>query len=435
MNPLRVLLVEDSEEDALMLESELSRQGFDPRIHRVDTPTALGHALGGQWDVVLTDYALPGFSGLEAITLVRERAPHLPVIIMSGTVGDDKLVEAMKAGGADYILKGNLSRLGPAIRREMEDAEAARLRREAERARREAETQAAEALRKSEERYRQIVETAQEGIWVVDAKGSTTYANRRMAEMLGTTVEDLLVSSVFDFMAPEAREAAAKQLELRRSGVEEQHEFRFRRRDGSTLWALLSTNPMVDGSGGFVGALAMVTDLTERRQLEAQLLQSQKMEAVGRLAGGVAHDFNNILGVITGYGQIVAKSLTGKDRPRMDEILKAAERAASLTRQLLSFSRPSAFEPAIVELKDVVTETDGMLRPLIREDIQLVTVLEMDQGRVRVDRGQIQQVLMNLVVNARDAMPRGGTLRIRPGTSRSTRAIRASTSASGRAPT
>lgn len=157
--------------------------------------------------------------------------------------------------------------------------------------------------------------TAQEGIWVVDAKGSTTYANRRMAEMLGTTVEDLLASSMFDFMAPEGREAAARQLELRRSGLEEQHEFRLRRRDGSTLWALLSTNPMVDGTGGFVGALAMVTDLTERRQLEGQLLQSQKMEAVGRLAGGVAHDFNNILGVITGYGRSWPRASRGRTGP------------------------------------------------------------------------------------------------------------------------
>jgi nitrogen-specific signal transduction histidine kinase/CheY-like chemotaxis protein len=152
-------------------------------------------------------------------------------------------------------------------------------------------------------------------------------------------------------------------------------------------------------------------DITQRRQLEEQLRQAQKIEAVGRLAGGVAHDFNNLLNVITGYGQMVFRRLPdGPEREKTKAILQAAERAAGLTRQLLAFSRKQVLEPKVLDLNAVVGGMDEMLRRLIGEDIELHTQLAPSLGRTKADPGQLEQVLMNLVVNARDAMPRGGRL-------------------------
>jgi len=516
-NPVRVLLVEDSEADALLVERHLRNQGFDPRIHRVETEAELLVALGHEWDVVLADYTLPGFDGRRALALVKARIPDLPVIVISGTVDDEELVVTMKAGAADYVLKDKLSRLGPAIRRELQDAESTRSQEASERARREAEErfrfvvqhtgevpyrlrfdtmtydyispgierltgftpdemsaglfatrvvrvagqlagswadylvrkktgelrwlsdhsfpwlddaggvlgtvgvltditerkQAEEELRKSEERYRQIVETAHEGVWLIDGAGNTTYANRRMADLLGVRVDDMPGRSLYEFMDEEARPAVRAQVERRKGGLAEQLEFCFRRKDGSRLWALLAASPMFDENGTFTGALAMVADITERKLLEEQLLQSQKMEAIGRLAGGIAHDFNNLLGVIIGYGDLLLRRIDEPSlRPKLEQMVKAGERASVLTRQLLAFSRKQVLEPRVLDLNALVTEMDTMLRRLIGEDIQLVTVVAAALGRVRADPGQLEQVLMNVVVNARDAMPTGGRLTV-----------------------
>jgi nitrogen-specific signal transduction histidine kinase len=159
--------------------------------------------------------------------------------------------------------------------------------------------------------------------------------------------------------------------------------------------------------------LCLAMDVTEKQNLQAQLLQSQKMESVGRLAGGIAHDFNNLLGVILGYGVLLlGKVEAGPNRAKLEQIVKAGERAAGLTRQLLAFSRKQVLQPRVLDLNALVVDMEKMLRRLIGEDIQLVTVLQGD-GNVKADPGQIEQVLMNLVVNARDAMPRGGVLTIR----------------------
>jgi two-component system, cell cycle sensor histidine kinase and response regulator CckA len=162
------------------------------------------------------------------------------------------------------------------------------------------------------------------------------------------------------------------------------------------------------------GAAGTLTDVTERTQLEEQLRQAQKMEAVGRLAGGVAHDFNNLLTAIKGYGGLLMEALHPSDVRRADvqEINKAADRAAALTRQLLAFSRKQVLKPVVLDLNDVVADMESMLRRLIGEDVRLATGLSSDLGAVRADRGQLEQVLMNLVINARDAMPGGGALTV-----------------------
>jgi PAS domain S-box-containing protein len=187
-----------------------------------------------------------------------------------------------------------------------------------------------------------------------------------------------------------------------------------RRKDGTLFEEDATISAVRDDGGRVVNYVAVKRDVSHETRLEQQFLQAQKMEAVGRLAGGVAHDFNNLLGVITGYGEIVQRRLAAEDplQGRMEQILKAASHAAGLTRQLLAFSRKQVLQPRILDLNAVVADMDQMLRRLIGEDVELTALLEPNLGSVRADPGQIEQVIMNLAVNARDAMPDGGRLTI-----------------------
>ena len=196
------------------------------------------------------------------------------------------------------------------------------------------------------------------------------------------------------------------------SVVQESGQWRHRKKDGTIIHVEISSHALPFGSGNT--RLVLVSDVTERKKLEEQLRQAQKMEAIGRLAGGVAHDFNNLLTIISGYGQLVRERL-GSDDPAsgfMTEVLKASERAAALTRQLLAFSRQQVLTPSLVDFNGLVGNTEKMLRRLIGEDIELVTILKPGLGQVKADPGQIEQVIMNLALNSRDAMPKGGRLTI-----------------------
>jgi signal transduction histidine kinase len=284
---LRLVLVEDSEDDARLILQELCRGGYTVTARRVDTPQALASVLAdGEWDLVISDHNLPQFSAPEALRVVRERGRDLPFIIVSGSMGEDLAVAAMKAGAADYLVKGQLTRLVPAVRRELADVEQRRQRAQAE------------------------------------------------------------------------------------------------------------------------GAL---------RRTEHQLRQAQKMEAIGRLAGGIAHDFNNLLTAILGYSELLLQQMPSDaaGRADLDEIKKAGDRAAALTRQLLAFSRQQVLEPRVADFNDIVANVEKLLHRVIGADVELVTELNSAIGYVRVDPGQMEQVLMNLAVNARDAMPHGGRLCIR----------------------
>jgi PAS domain S-box-containing protein len=271
-----------------------------------------------------------------------------------------------------------------------------------------------EALRRSEERYRRIVETAHEGIWLIDAANRTTFVNRQMAQMLGYSVEEMQGAQLTDFMDEEGRTLAAANVERRRRGISEQHDFKFRRKDGSSVWTLIETTPFFDEQGEYAGALGMISDVSDRRQMEEQLRQSQKLEAVARLAGGVAHDFNNLLTAMLGAADALAEALPSQSplRADVDDIQAAGRKAALLTRQLLAFGRKQASRPQPVDVGEIVAAMERMLHRLIGEHIELTTVRAPALGAVRADPGQIEQVIVNLVVNARDAMPQGGRISI-----------------------
>jgi two-component system, cell cycle sensor histidine kinase and response regulator CckA len=276
--PLRALIVEDSENDCLLLLSLLHRGGYVVEHKRVDTALGLNATLDDPWDIVISDFSMPGFRGTDALSLVRQRGLDVPFIFLSGTIGEEMAVSAMKAGAQDYVIKGNDARLLPAIQRELREAEARR----------------------------------------------------------------------------------------------------------------------------------------ERKQVERRVRQLEKFEALGNLAGGVAHDFNNVIGAIMGWAEIGADRVAenSQEGKLFRKIGDQARRAAGLTRQLLAYARRQILEPKNVDLNQMVRETTGLLEKVIGEQIEVKMVLAPDLRVTRADPAQIEQVLMNLCFNARDAMPVGGQLLI-----------------------
>jgi len=278
-SPLHILHLEDDPGDAALIQSALETEGILCAITCVHTRAAFVAALEqGGTDLILSDFALPGFDGISAIEIVRVGWPDVPVILVSGTLGEEQAIDSLKSGATDYVLKERLARLAPAVRRAMQ-------------------------------------------------------------------------------------EIAAR---------------------------------------------------ADRQRLEAQIIEAQKMEVIGQLAGGVAHDFNNILAVIMGYSDLLMQELAAETplRKYTEEIRHAAERAAALTRQLLVFSRRQTVQAVVLDLNQVVSDTDKMLRRLIDENIELTIVQGPDLGNIRADAGYVGQVLMNLVVNARDALPQGGLITV-----------------------
>jgi two-component system cell cycle sensor histidine kinase/response regulator CckA len=269
-------------------------------------------------------------------------------------------------------------------------------------------------LKELNQTLRTLVETGPLAIVGMDLEGNVTAWNRAAEKMFGWTEAEALHR--FLPTVPEGDRGFTRE-NLRRvrrgeclSGVER----RRRRKDGSPIDVAIWNAPQRDASGAINGVISVIADVTDRKRLEEQFRQSQKMEAVGRLAGGVAHDFNNLLTIINGYAQM-ALDMSGPDHPlaeAIQEILRAGDSAAGLTSQLLAFSRRQVVQPRVVDLNALVTGMDKMLHRLIGEDVDLLTVLGSGLPQVKVDPGQFQQVVMNLVVNSRDAMPNGGRLTI-----------------------
>jgi two-component system cell cycle sensor histidine kinase/response regulator CckA len=399
---LRLLLVEDSEDDAELVLRALKRGGYEVTYERVQTAQAMAAALDREpWDAIVSDYSMPEFDAPSAFRVLRERDLDLPFIIVSGTVGEETAVEAMRLGVHDYLIKGKLARLAPAVERELRDA--------ADRAARRATEN---ALRASETRYRRLNEAGIIGITINDNSGRILEANDAFLTMVGFARDDLDRGKLdwSNMTPPEWRDDNAAAIEqLRTLGVSRPWEKEYFRKDGSRTPVLVAAATL-DASRN----ISILLDLSERKRLEEQLRTAQKMEAIGALAGGVAHDFNNLLSVILSYTDMMIGGLTPGDPNRSDleEVHKAGLRAADLTRQLLAFSRKQMLQPRVLDLNHIVTGMEKMLRRLLGEGFDLSLLTSSSIGKVHADPGQIEQVVMNLVVNARDAMPKGGKLSI-----------------------
>ncbi|OFW47415.1 MAG: hypothetical protein A3J29_22490 [Acidobacteria bacterium RIFCSPLOWO2_12_FULL_67_14b] len=405
--PIRVLHVEDNPRDAELVRSQLKAADIPHELIWVDRQESFASALATHpFDLILCDYNLPGFNGLAALRLARERQPDVPVIIITGVLTDEEAAKCLEAGATDYVLKDRVSRLGFAVMRSIQDAEQRRLRGLAE-----------AALRESEERTRSLLEFAPDAFLIVDDAGRIQMANAAAERVFDYTRKELIGQPVEMLMPARYRQGHIQHRDMfgrspqtREMGVG--LELIGLRRDGREFPISVSLGSVE--VGGKRLNISAVRDVSERHRLEEQLRQAQRMEVVGRLAGGVAHDFNNLLTVIIGVAELVLEQVKDGDplRADLEEIHRAGERGALLTKQLLAFSRKQLLQPEVLNLNTVVAKMEGLLRRLIHEDIDLVVEGAQGLGSVKADPGQIEQVIANLAVNARDAMPQGGQLTI-----------------------
>ena len=264
MDSLNVLIVDDSATDAQLVARELLRTGRPIDFERVETAATMRAALERRsWDVVISDSSMPKFSARGALELLKEMQVDCPFIIVSGTIGEDVAVDAMRAGAHDYVLKDKLARLAPAVEREIRESH-----------NREGRRQSSSALVASDARYRRIVETTNQGIWMIDLEGRTTFMNVQMASMLGGDADEMIGASVVDFLDEERRDATLREL-ARSCEVAVQFETKLKRKDGSSVWVLVDGAPTFGESGHSEGVLAMVMDVTERKKTEEALRCSQ----------------------------------------------------------------------------------------------------------------------------------------------------------------
>jgi two-component system cell cycle sensor histidine kinase/response regulator CckA len=274
--------------------------------------------------------------------------------------------------------------------------------------------QAREVLRKSEEKFRTLFERTAVGIALIDIEGRLMECNPALQEMLGYRKEEILTRVFSEFTHVEDKTVDLDFYKKLLSGKQEHYQVEKRciRKDGGVVWGRINASLVRDAGGNPQYTIHMVENINEWKQLETQFLQSQKMETVGRLAGGIAHDLNNLLTVLSGYSQLSLLELKEDDplKGNLQEIKSATERAAQLTRQLLVFSRRQALDMKVLDLNTILRGLEKMLRRIMGEDIQLITNLAEDLGSVKTDPAQIEQVLLNLVVNAKDAMLEGGKL-------------------------
>ncbi|HEV8236112.1 MAG TPA: response regulator, partial [Gemmatimonadaceae bacterium] len=407
--PLRLLVVDDVPEHARMVEDLIrtsdSWAAADVRI-AVNYDAALRMLVEERFDVAFFDYWLGRRDGLSLLREIRQKGIETPVVVLTSRGAEEVAVEAMKAGAADYLGKAGLT--VEALERAIRHALALH----AEEVQR---WHAEAALRASEERFRALVDNSSDALLLIDRDARITYLSPSSERHLGWTAQQMVQRSIFDFLHPDDRELIEVRMAetLAKPGTRIVEAVRFHHGDGS--WRIMegiAVNRLADPA--VAGIVINARDITERRRLEEQLRHAQKMEAIGPLAGGVAHDFNNLLTAILGYCHLMLDEMP-EDNPLRDDLLEiegAGNRAAALTRQLLAFSRRQMLQPQLVDVNALVKQLEKLLRRLINEDVELVTALAPDLHRVMVDPASVEQILVNLALNARDAMPVGGRLTI-----------------------
>ncbi len=409
---LALLLVEDNESDAALVLREFTRAGFTLEHRRVQSATSMREALAARaWDAIICDFSMPGFGAAAALDELRLSGQDLPFILVSGTIPDQTAVALMRHGAHDYILKDNLARLVPATQREIKEASERR-----ERRRTELELEQSRAL------YHSLVDTLPAGVFRQDLEGRFVFVNAQFCAFRGAAPGEILGGTGLHPADPEFNHRFhADDQRVIETGELSHFEAAVQIPGGPPRQVEVVKGPVRDSSGHIVGVQGFFWDITARRQaeeahksVEAQLRQVQKMEAIGQLSGGVAHDFNNILTVIQCHASLMDAdpSLAPELHEAVTEIIHAAQRAANLTRQLLAFSRRQTLRPADVDLNEVVANLTKMLQRIVGEDISVHLHFSSLPALVHADISMLDQVVLNLVVNARDAMPDGGRLEI-----------------------
>jgi len=415
-NPVLILYLEDNPRDAELVRDTLQQIAL-PHLVRVACDRGEYEAALAQtrFDLILSDNSLPDYDGMAALALALTKQPDVPFILISGTLGEEQAVECVVRGATDLVLKQRLNRLVTAVLRALTEAEEHRKRLRAE-----------EELRESEIKYRNIFENSLVGISQALPNGQLIRVNQAYAEMYGYANAAEMMSEAPDvnprYANPDARTEVLRILD--ETGIMSPREIALLRRDGSRFVALVAARAIRNAAGNLLCYQAEHLDITERKQaetekakLEDQLRQAQKMEAVGRLAGGVAHDFNNLLMGIIGYTELCRDKIPA-DHPiqeYLDEITSAAGRSTEITRQLLAFARKQTIAPKILDLNDAVAGMLKLLRRIIGEDIKLTWRPGAALRPVKLDPSQVDQILANLCVNSRDAIAGVGEVALETG--------------------
>ncbi|WP_186332392.1 response regulator [Bordetella genomosp. 13] len=445
---MSVLILEDDDLDAELILYHLGEALPGMPLHRASNRQSYEARLRqGGISLVVSDFSLPDIDGWAAQRMAAELAPEVPFIFVSGYIGEEIGVKAMKEGATDYVLKERLERLGAAARRALLEAEDRRAR-----------TRAEEALRDSEERFRTLSDSAPALIWETDERGEMIFTNRHFEDLFGQPAGAMLGQgwqrAIDGRDLPQVLDAMQRATHERR---EFQMEMRVLDRHGDLRWLQCKGVPRVDRGGRFLGLLGINVDITDTkrardelehmvaartaellstnerllqemqqradaesaaRSAEEQLRQAQKMEAFGQLTGGVAHDFNNFLTVILGNLETLERTLTsvpGRTATALAHAKLGAQRAAALTQRLLSFARRQPLQPRRIDLNSLVSDTIEILSRTLGEQVEVRTELSAELWDTLIDPHMLESALVNLAVNARDAMPDGGVIHISTG--------------------
>lgn len=395
-NRLRILLIDDDPDDRTLASRELRREfGHSEVIEIMDAPSFSEAFAKGEFDLVITDYHLGWSTGMEMLRMIKRRYPACPVIMFTGTGSQEIAVEAMKAGVTDYVVKSanHFVQLLAAVRTSLEHVESA------------------QRTATLESRLDALLNQLDVGAFRATADGELIEASPAFLRLVGAS--SLLEAQEMDlpFIRLSNEQFQEFKQKFEEQGPIHDHNLRLSREGEKPIWiSLTRTLNLTPQRELVIDGLA--EDVTERCNLEAQLRQSQKMESVGQLSAGLAHDFNNLLTIIQGYaGLLLSKeSLGARVIEPIRQIFAAAERAANLTQQLLAFSRKQVMQPRVLDLNSIITNIGQLLRRTLGPHIQLQFDYSLELPPIYADSGMLEQLLLNLAVNARDAMPRGGQL-------------------------
>jgi PAS domain S-box-containing protein len=398
---LKVLHLEDNELDAELIRATLESGRIDCEINRVTSKHGFEEALrtGGGYDVILSDFSLPGFDGLAALSFAKQITPEVPFLFVSGTIGEDRAVESLKLGAADYVVKDRLQRLGAAITRARDDS-----------ARRQELTSNLEQIRCQAE----LLNQAKDAIFTRNLDQEITYWNKSAEHIYGWTTEEAIGKRASEILD---KQGSANHHENSRALLEKGEwtgELEQVTKSGKEIIVSSHRTLVRDSSGNPIGVLNINTDITDKKELEAQVLRSQRMDSIGALAGGIAHDLNNMLAPILMVTELLRTEVTDPEHIRfLTTASQSARRGADLVKQILQFARGAKGQIQLIDLKALAEELVRFISKTFPRSIQITLDTAPDLTPVKGDATQLHQILLNLCVNARDAMERGGALSIR----------------------
>jgi PAS domain S-box-containing protein len=397
---LRILHLEDNSRDAELIHALLEADGLDCTIRHVKNREEFEAAIEhGAFDVILSDFALPNYNGLSALSEAQSKAPSVPFILLSGTVGEEVAVQSLKTGATDYILKQRPARLTQAIRRALEEC--------AERAKRQA----------AEVRVREqaaLLDKAQDAIHVRDMSDRIRFWNRGCERVYGWTTAEALGKNVRELFSGESSpEPAAAKTQVITSG-EWMGELQQTTKDGRTVTVESRWTLVRDHLGNPRSILVINTDITEKKQIEAQFLRTQRMETIGALAAGIVHDLNNVLAPVLMAADVLASSQTSDESRQMLNLVRmSAQRGREMLQQILSFTRGVSGVTTLLSPAELVRDIVRLTKDTFPGRVLIETFVAENLPAVRGNATQMHQVLLNLCVNARDAVNGNGKITIR----------------------